>query len=344
MKIWRWGVWALLAAILLTACGDRPAEQPDVPVPAESEEAEAPASVDEEEPEEPVRKEEPESEDRLLYAVDVELGGGVSGRLELYGKALHEYNWGVRGVTWTPKGADEPSCGFTAREAIEAENDVWGLETGDSDWDNYTEAWHQDGGLVLADFNFDGYLDVALQAATPAYNWPHYYWLYHPETGTFEYGFYQVGLAEVLPDQELLVCDHHSTPEYYTTYWGYDENGELGLVHRNTLTYGDVITSTNEYYSIAVTQLTEAELAEFADYFNCPERLGLLRNEYMPSNIEVPSYDFTDGCRFRDGSVLLYYYITGELHFDLNFPMHALLEPGADGGWEVLRSYPDGSF
>ena len=339
MRTWRWVVWALLAAVLLTACGEK--QQPPDPAPSESE---VPAPVEEEEPEEPVRKEEPETEDWLLHAVDVELGEGVSGRLELYGKALNEYNWGVRGVTWTPEGADEPSCGFTVREAIEAENDAAGLETGESDWDYYTEAWEQDGGLVLADFNFDGYLDVALQAATPAYNWPHYYWLYHPETGDFKFAFYQVGLSEVLPDQELLVYDYRSTPEYYTAYWGYDEDGELGLVHRNTLRYGDVITSTNEYYGIAVTQLTEAELAEFADYFNRPERLGLLRNEYMPSNIEVPSYDFTDGCRFRDGSVLLYYHITGELHFDLNFPMHALLKSDGDGGWEVLRAYPDGNF
>ena len=339
MKRSKWMLWLFLLIAVLTACAGKPQEEPSTPAPAEA------GQPKEQSPEEkPAPEEKPDSEDILLHAVDVELGKGVSGRLELYGKALNEYDWGVRGGTWTPEGEDEPSCGFTAREAIEAENEAWGLETGESDWDYYTQAWERDGGLVLADFNFDGYLDIALQAATPAYNWPHYYWLYNPDTGNFDYSFHQAGLSEVLPDQQVLVYDYRSTPYYSTSYWGIDENGELSLAHRNTVSYGEILTSTNEYCGIAVTQLTEAEVAEFADYFNRPERLGLLRNEYMPSNIDIPSYDFTDGCRFRDGSVLLYYHITGELHFDLNFPMHALLKPDGDGGWEVLRSHPDGNF
>ena len=41
--------------------------------------------------------------------------------------------------------------------------------------------YNMDDWLILKDVNFDGYCDIGLQAATPAYNLPYYFWLYNPE-------------------------------------------------------------------------------------------------------------------------------------------------------------------
>ena len=338
MKGWKWATWIFLVIAVLTACGKKP-EEPESPLP---EEAEQPG---EQFSEEEISGEEELGEDILLHAVDTELGEGVFGRLELYGKAVNEfewggYNWGVRYMTWTPDGAEEPVCTVYARDANE---EVWAGLDMDSEWLEYTEAWNQDGGLRLEDLNFDGYLDISLQAWITASNLAYYHWLYDPGTEQFAYGFSTNMLDTIDTEKQLLVCTPHSGATNETLYYGYNENGELYLAHQNTMEYGNPITSTNEYHGGAVTQLTEAELAEFAAYFHQKERIDLLRDEGQ-EDIDIPFYEFTDGCRFLDGSILLYYHIAGVMSPEWNWPMHVLLTDDGEGGWRILRIHPDGSY
>ena len=447
MKRWKWIILVLLLTVALAACGEKLEEVPEVPALVEDE---PPEGLPEQIPEE----ESPGGEDSLLHAVDAELGGGVSGCLELYGKAVNEFdwggcNWGVRYMTWTPEGAEEPVCTFYARDANE---DAWAGLDMSGEWMEYTEAWNQDGGLRLEDLNFDGYLDISLQAWITANNLAYYHWLYDPDTGQFAYAFSSNMLDTVDAEKKLLICTPHSGAEYDTEYYGYDENGELYLAHRNTLEYpiGDLPnkkTSVNEYYDgPALTRLTPEELAEFSGYFNAAEHNGLLRFpyrdaseaalyldilfyddsgsaadmtseeyaaveaagvfteldmrklttdyvlEYLQKNFDIerteaeeilanggkwlgtclPEYDawyscrgdtemqtytFTDGCRFRDGSVQLYY-TAGALYCDRQYatadapdalltleePMHIQLRPDGSGGWYAARNMMDGSY
>ena len=448
MNRWKWMILAFLLALTLAACGKQPAAEPENPAPVEEQQPPEPL------PEEQPPEEEPVAEDVLIHTVDPELGKGVSGRLELYGKAIHDgSNWAVRYMTWTPEGAEEPVCTAYAREANE---DAWADLDMSGEWMEYTEAWRQDGGLRLEDLNFDGYLDISLQAWITANNLAYYHWLYDPGTEQFAYAFSTNMLDTIDTEKQLLICTPYSNAAYDNTeYYGYDENGELYLAHRNKLEYsiGDSPnqkTSTNEYYDgPALTQLTPEELAAFSDYFNAPEHNGLLRFpydeasgavlyldilfyddsgsaadmtqeeyaaveaagvfteldmrklttdhilEYLQENFGIeraaaketlavgcdrlgtylPEYDayysyrgdtefqtytFTDGCRFLDGSIQLYYtagYITGAVYSDWrqyaeaagpdtlrtpNEPMHVRLRPDGSGGWTVSCNMRDG--
>jgi len=81
-------------------------------------------------------------------------------------------------------------------------------------------------------------------------------------------------------------------------------------------------------------------LLEYDAYYSCR------------GDTEMQQYLFTDGCRFRDGSVQLYY-TAGALYCNresdpegsilLDVPMHVQLRPNGSGGWYASRNMMDGS-
>ena len=146
--------------------------------------------------------------------------------------------------------------------------------------------YNMDDWLILKDVNFDGYCDIGLQAATPAYNRPYYFWLYNPETGQYDFSFWILGpIVDIDAHNGILTCETHSGPTYYTEYYTYDENGALYLFRRDVEEMGDggrtytedFDKAANDWRGGSYTELTEKELRSFEDYFNTPERNGLLR-------------------------------------------------------------------
>lgn len=224
------------------------------------------------------------SGDALLYADRAELGRGVAGRIELCGRRP-EYGgrWKIGRIVWTPAGGAPRE--YSVKEAVDLTHPGWNPENAAI----YTESWNPDGGLILEDVNFDGYLDIGLQAAVTAYNLPYFYWTYNPDTGGFDFAFWLVGPMTVDSENRQLVCETHSGPTYYTEYYAYDHAGRLYLARRDTqdlsLDSGPVYTeyfdrAANDWRGGSYAELTAEELASFARYFNSFARNGLLRFPY----------------------------------------------------------------
>ena len=120
-----------------------------------------------------------------LYEVeDVAFGQGVTGDLTLYGYGGNDvFDVTAVNVTWTR--GKQGSVTFYTREAIA---DTWGEDS----LDYATETALPDGGLLLEDLNFDGYLDIALQGWTAVGNRPYYLWFCDLDSGMpaglFTYG------------------------------------------------------------------------------------------------------------------------------------------------------------
>lgn len=235
------------------------------------------------------------TEDTLLWTDQAELGGGVSGLIELYGRRpSYGGSCGVSRVVWTPAGGAPHE--FTVLEAATLTRPAWDT----SEPSGYTDCWSSDGGLTLEDVNFDGYLDIGLQAAVSAYNLPYYYWTYNPETGGFDFAFWLLGPMTVDGENRQLVCETHSGPEYYTEYYVYDPSGQLYLARRDTqdlsLNSGPAYTEyfdhpAYDWWGGSYAELTEEELAAFAAYFNTVQRNGLLRFPYAAERyLELADY------------------------------------------------------
>lgn len=226
------------------------------------------------------------SGDALLYTDRAELGNGVAGQLDLYGsRAELGGSWGISRVVWRPSNGGAPRE-FTIAEAAERIHPAWDMAEPSA----YTDSWNPDGGLTLEDVNFDGYLDVGLQAAVTAYNLPYYYWTYNPQTGGFDFAFWLLGPMTVDPDNRQLVCENHSGSTYYTEYYVYDASGQLYLARRDVQELG--MNSNREYTEYfdrptydwrggSYAELTDSELETFAAYFNTAEHNGLLRFPYQ---------------------------------------------------------------
>lgn len=224
------------------------------------------------------------SGDALLYTERAELGGGVAGQLDLYGRRP-EYggSWGVSRVVWTPSTGG--SSEFAIADAIALAQPDWRAELESV----YTDCWNADGGLTLEDVNFDGYLDIGLQASVTAYNLPYYYWTYNPDTRGFDFAFWLLGPMTVDAANQQLVCEPHAGSTYYTEYYAYSPSGQLYLARRDTKDLSDSSGQTETFDKPAgdwrggsYSELTAQELEGFADYFNTVEHNGLLRFPLQP--------------------------------------------------------------
>ena len=226
------------------------------------------------------------SGDTLLYTERAELGGGVAGQLDLYGRRPESGgSWGVSRVVWTP--SDGGSREFAVADAIALAHPDWLTEKEAV----YTDCWNADGGLTLEDVNFDGYLDIGLQASVTAYNLPYYYWTYNPDTGGFDFAFWLLGPMTVDAANQQLVCETHAGPTYYTESYRYAPSGQLYLARRDTTDLSDRSGKTDtetfdkpagDWRGGSYCELTAQELEGFAGYFNTVEHNGLLRFPLRP--------------------------------------------------------------
>lgn len=143
--------------------------------------------------------------DGLLYQTDFELCAGRNGTVRLYGKKTSEYFYGVSdAVVQLEDGRVIP---LDLQEGLFCHWEDSGI--------SYTEAWEPDSGLILEDVNFDGYTDLGLQVQVAAYNMPHVYWYYDPDTASYlVLGSFLCPLT-VDGSTERCIEEYHSGQTYY---------------------------------------------------------------------------------------------------------------------------------
>ena len=177
-------------------------------------------------------------QEQTLYQRAVDFGGGHIGTLNLSGWQGNDCG-GVSSVQvlWD----DGSGTIFYTRDAIAAQ---WGQDSRDyfTDASSYVateDGYAFDGGLKLLDVNFDGYLDIGLQAWRDggSGSWYEYFWLFDPEAGSFRYAFC---LRDVGADQETKeVVSSYTEGGYlyeegvpYEDRYVWDKAGNLTLSRR----------------------------------------------------------------------------------------------------------------
>lgn len=183
-------------------------------------------------------------QEQMLYQRAVDFGGGHIGTLNLSGWQGNDCG-GVSSVQvlWD----DGSGTIFYTRDAIVAQ---WGQDSRDyfTDASSYAateDGYAFDGGLKLLDVNFDGYLDIGLQAWRDggSGSWYEYFWLFDPETAQFRYAFC---LRDVGADQETKeVVSSYTEGGYlyeegvpYEDRYVWDDAGNLTLSRRLAGTAG----------------------------------------------------------------------------------------------------------
>lgn len=177
-------------------------------------------------------------QEQTLYQRAVDFGGGHIGTLNLSGWQGNDCG-GVSSVQvlWN----DGSGTIFYTRDAIAAQ---WGQDSRDyfTDASSYVateDGYAFDGSLKLLDVNFDGYLDIGLQAWRDggSGSWYEYFWLFDPEAGSFRYAFC---LRDVGADQETKeVVSSYTEGGYlyeegvpYEDRYVWDKAGNLTLSRR----------------------------------------------------------------------------------------------------------------
>jgi len=182
-------------------------------------------------------------EESFYQKLDFTLAPGKAADLYLYGKKSPD-GCGISKVEVIWK-EDPGGVTFYTRDAIV---DQWGADSKDY----YTECWDETGGLLMEDFNFDGYTDIGLQAWISARNLPRYLWMYDPESGKFQYALCVNGELTLDPEARILTAanvDQAGAVQYQEHYQP-DEAGLLYLARRDTLRYenGQYVPHVSEIY------------------------------------------------------------------------------------------------
>lgn len=204
-------------------------------------------------------------QEHALYRTEVDFGGGHTGTLYLTGWQGNDCG-GVSSVqvVWDGGGGTL----FFTRDAIAAQ---WGEDSRDyfTEGSSYVEnenGYHDfDGGLRLLDVNFDGYLDIGLQAwrETNTGNWYEYFWLFDPERSSFQYAFCLRGVGTDGESREVISAYTEGGVPYEDRY-AWDGAGNLTLRRRvETGANGE----TAVYTAAEGIPLTAGELADFSQLF-----------------------------------------------------------------------------
>ncbi len=184
-----------------------------------------------------------DSEEGLFRKLDFTLAPGKTADLYLYGKKSSD-GCGISKVEVIWK-EDPGGVTFYTRDAIV---DQWGEDSKDY----YTECWDETGGLLLEDFNFDGYTDIGLQAWISASNLPRYLWLYDPEGGKFQYALCVNGELTLDPVARTLTAANvdQAGEVQYQEHYQLDGAGLPYLARRDTLRYenGQYVPHASEIY------------------------------------------------------------------------------------------------
>lgn len=167
-------------------------------------------------------------QEHALYRTEVDFGGGNTGTLYLTGWQGNDCG-GVSSVqvVWDGGGGTL----FFTRDAIEAQ---WGQDSRDyfTDASSYVEnedGYHDfDGGLRLLDVNFDGYLDIGLQAWLDRASgyWYEYFWLFDPDTEQFQYAFC-LRNVDTDPETEEVISAYRDGETIQEDRYVWDEAGNL---------------------------------------------------------------------------------------------------------------------
>lgn len=145
------------------------------------------------------------------------------------------------------------------KEAVMAE---WEEDGSGEEENYYADSWVEDGFLSVADMNFDGAGDIAIQGwVTNGANIPCYYWLWNEEAQQFTYAFC-ICNAEIDEAQKLIVSHMRDSAVCYSThYYAYDEDGKLQKIGYELEDYGELIKSIYELQNGEMKLVSEEALA-----------------------------------------------------------------------------------
>lgn len=243
----------LTVALLCSACGRKvpPPEAASVPPPPASDGFEPDASP----PPEPPGPEErstslviplelPEGEvpaGTIVpytwdYSVTVDNGRQLTLRLrcEAERQSYDAWYYGVRSIDVLDGDTLRQTLSIQLADA--ASQFEWG---GDPDWAmEKTSPWHEDGGLIIEDLNFDGIPDLRLEAANGVVNTQYLCWLWRTDFQRFQYFFSLCGYdVRIDPEKQQLITEDRDASTYTTKYYQYDEDGSLYLADSSSVTY-----------------------------------------------------------------------------------------------------------
>lgn len=168
------------------------------------------------------------------YSVTVDNGRQLTLRLRC--EAEYRYGWyyGVRSIDVLEGETLRQTLSIQLADA--ASHFEWGS---DPDWAmEKTDHWHEDGGLIVEDLNFDGIPDLRLAASHGVVNTRYLCWLWRTDFQSFQYFFSLNGYdVRIDPEKQQIVTEDRDASTYTTKYYQYNEDGRLYLADSSAVTY-----------------------------------------------------------------------------------------------------------
>lgn len=242
----------LSAALLCCGCGQRPQppaassvpppaapdiSEPDISLPDRS----APSVPEDPSPSIPLALPEGEVPEGTVvpytwdYSVTVDNGRRLTLRLrcEAERKDYDAWYYGVRSIDVLEGSYLRQTLSIQLADA--ASQFEWG---GDPDRAmELTHPWHEDGGLIIEDLNFDGIPDLRLEAGNGVVNTRYLCWLWRTDFQRFQYSFSLVGYDVRLdPEKKQIITEDRDASTYTTKYYQYNEDGRLYLADSSSVT------------------------------------------------------------------------------------------------------------
>lgn len=147
----------------------------------------------------------------------------------LYTKARQDAE-GISGDmrTWEFSSEEEPLFAKTLYSAEELP--ISAVSFFESDNGSQMLAYASNGGILVADLNFDGYNDFCVQTNVGSINIPYYCFLWNPAEGKFEHGSMIPNVQVDEENQCIKSITKDGESLYSIKYYRFDENNDLHLV------------------------------------------------------------------------------------------------------------------